>query len=87
MAQATKAYLEIWREGNELRVMVRDNGRGYEVGSIPQRGLGLTSISERVRILGGTQTVTTASGAGTMIELKIPLPNTNATKSDENGRP
>jgi signal transduction histidine kinase/ligand-binding sensor domain-containing protein len=73
-AQATKAYLEIWHEGDELRVTVRDNGRGYDIGSTAQRGLGLTSISERVRILGGTQTVTTAPGAGTMIELRIPLP-------------
>jgi signal transduction histidine kinase/ligand-binding sensor domain-containing protein len=79
-AQATKAYLEIWREGDELRVTVRDNGRGYDVGSIPQRGLGLTSISERVRILGGTLTVTTAPGAGTMIELRIPLATTSNTK-------
>jgi signal transduction histidine kinase len=73
-AQATKAFLEICREGDELRVTVRDNGRGYDVGAIPHRGLGLTSISERVRILGGTQTVTTAAGAGTMIQLRIPLP-------------
>jgi signal transduction histidine kinase/ligand-binding sensor domain-containing protein len=80
-AQATKAFLEIWREGDELRVTVRDNGRGYDIGSIPQRGLGLTSISERVRILGGTQTVTTAPGAGTMIELRIPLPAQHIERS------
>jgi signal transduction histidine kinase/ligand-binding sensor domain-containing protein len=73
-AQATKAYVELWREDGALLLTVRDNGRGYDVGSIPQRGLGLTSISERVRILGGTQTVTTAPGAGTMIVLRIPLP-------------
>ncbi|HEX4946042.1 MAG TPA: two-component regulator propeller domain-containing protein [Blastocatellia bacterium] len=72
-AQATKAYLEIWREGAELRVTMRDNGRGYDPATTPQRGLGLTSISERVRMLGGTRTVTTAPGAGTKIELWIPL--------------
>jgi signal transduction histidine kinase len=72
-AQATKAYLEIWREGAELRVTMRDNGRGYDPTTTPQRGLGLTSISERVRMLGGTRTVTTAPGAGTKIELRIPL--------------
>ncbi len=81
-AQATKAYLEIWREGDELRVTVRDNGRGYDVATTPQRGLGLTSISERVRILGGTQTVTTAPGAGTMIELRIPLTNPKASQEN-----
>ena len=71
-SQATKAYVELWREDGALRLTVRDNGRGYDVGSITQRGLGLTSISERVRILGGTQMVTTAPGAGTMIRLRIP---------------
>jgi signal transduction histidine kinase len=70
-AQATKAYVELWRQDGALHLTVRDNGRGYDVGSISQRGLGLTSISERVRILGGTQTVTTAPGAGTMISITI----------------
>ena len=54
-------------------VTVRDNGRGYDTASLQSQGLGLTSISERVLMLGGTRTVTTAPGAGTMIELKIPL--------------
>ena len=81
-ATATKAYLEIWREGDALRVTVRDNGRGYDVATTSQRGLGLTSMSERVQLLGGTRKVTTASGAGTMIELTIPL----TTTTQENGK-
>ena len=76
-AQATKAYLEIWRAGELLRVTMRDNGRGYDAANMSRRGLGLTSISERIRMLGGTRTVTTAPGAGTMIELSIPLTTNN----------
>ncbi|MGH9844612.1 MAG: sensor histidine kinase [Blastocatellia bacterium] len=85
-AQATKAYLEIWREGDELRVTVRDNGRGYDANaSSPRRGLGLTSIGERARMLGGTQTITTAPGAGTTIELRIPISESGRTAAVAEG--
>jgi signal transduction histidine kinase len=36
------------------------------------RGLGLTSISERVRILGGTLSIESAPGQGTTLHIRIP---------------
>jgi signal transduction histidine kinase/ligand-binding sensor domain-containing protein len=75
-AQATKAYVEMWRENGELRVTVRDNGRGFaigEAGNGPARGLGLTSMAERVRILEGTFKINSAPGEGTTLDLRIPI--------------
>ena len=77
-AQATKAYVEIWREGGELRVTVRDNGRGFDATQAGNSGgLGLTSIAERVRTLGGAHTIHSAPGEGTSLNIKIPYERTD----------
>lgn len=52
-AQAGKANVEIWHEGGGLHITVADNGRGFSLESQGARGLGLTSIAERVKMLGG----------------------------------
>jgi signal transduction histidine kinase/ligand-binding sensor domain-containing protein len=73
-AAATKAYVEMWREDGALRITVRDNGRGVDAQATRQsRGLGLTSITERVRMLGGTLTIESAPGEGTALNIQIPL--------------
>jgi signal transduction histidine kinase/ligand-binding sensor domain-containing protein len=74
-SHATKAYVEIWREEGELRITVRDNGRGFDAVAMANGaagGLGLTSISERVRLLGGAQTIHSAPGQGTTLQIRIP---------------
>ncbi len=75
-SQATKAYLEIYRDTGSLRITVRDNGRGFDTAALSngaKRGLGLTSIAERVRILGGTHQINSAPGQGTTYEFIIPV--------------
>lgn len=76
-AQATKAYVELWHADGALLLTVRDNGRGFtaeaEGSGAARRGLGLTSISERVQMLGGTHTIKSAPGEGTTLDLRIPL--------------
>jgi signal transduction histidine kinase/ligand-binding sensor domain-containing protein len=85
-AGATKAYVELWREHGAVLVTVRDNGRGFAVeatGNGAARGLGLTSIAERLRILGGTLTIKSASGEGTTLDLRIPLAATKGEKDEQ----
>jgi ligand-binding sensor domain-containing protein/signal transduction histidine kinase len=76
-AHATKANIEIWQELGELHVAVRDNGRGFDTQSVmngnASRGLGLTSIFERVNMLGGTHTINSTPGEGTTLEIRLPL--------------
>jgi signal transduction histidine kinase/ligand-binding sensor domain-containing protein len=80
---ASKASIEILRENAEIHVRISDNGRGFDVGAPGRRGLGLTSIAERVRMLHGDHTLTSAPGKGTTLTILIPAQN--STKGAANG--
>lgn len=63
-----------------LRVVIEDNGRGFQVDRIspdfPQgRGLGLFGMGERADLLGGRLTIDSQPGAGTRVEAVIPKRN------------
>jgi signal transduction histidine kinase len=55
-----------------LILTVADNGRGFD-GGVPSDGNGLASMRRRAERLGGQLTVTSASGRGTVLELRIPV--------------
>lgn len=74
-AQATAARVEIRRESHAIYITVEDNGRGFVLQGdrSGRRGFGLTGISERVRMLGGTHKVHSAIGQGTTVSIKVGL--------------
>jgi signal transduction histidine kinase len=51
---------------------VRDDGPGFEAGALPA-GSGLGRLSDRVGAVGGTVTVFSAPGAGTVLEGTVPI--------------
>ena len=59
-----------------LTLEVRDDGRGFNPGAPNGRGLGLHSLTERVRLLGGRLTVDSRAGRGTTLKASIPLRST-----------
>jgi signal transduction histidine kinase len=50
---------------------VSDDGVGFDLAA-PQSGLGLTSMRERARSVGGKLTITSATGTGTRVRLSVP---------------
>jgi signal transduction histidine kinase len=74
---ATEARVTLQRKGRLLQLSIEDNGQGFfsnsrVVGSYP-RGFGLTGISERVRILGGVESIVSIPGQGTTITMSMRL--------------
>jgi len=63
------------REGSgEIYLNIRDSGKGFDVeAALKGKGLGLTSMSERIRLLGGTITIDSRPDAGTAIRVCVPL--------------
>jgi signal transduction histidine kinase len=53
-----------------LQLRVRDNGRGFDVSNY-EPGLGLASMRERMRMVGGTLEIHSARGQGTEIMTRV----------------
>lgn len=76
-SQATQVKLQIDASEVEVRVTVEDNGRGFDVESIGEKGgMGLKVIRERVEMLGGEIQVHSVIGQGTHIMFSIPAVKT-----------
>ena len=68
-AGATRVDVRTWLADDQLRLDVRDDGRG---GADPSDGTGLTGIKDRVAALGGTISLRSDAGQGTRLEVALP---------------
>jgi signal transduction histidine kinase len=69
------------RNGEELVLEIRDNGKGLPPGGIPREGVGLRNIRERVNQLYGSKarfTLEPALGGGTIATLRLPYAGCDA---------
>ena len=72
-SQARHVDVALTRDDHCLCLEVHDHGIGLPAGdSVKPRGTGLVGIRERVRALGGT--VALSSASGTRLEVRLPLP-------------
>jgi NarL family two-component system sensor histidine kinase LiaS len=69
---ASRVEVHATDEQGTLALRIRDNGSGFDVARANGRGLGLSSIRERVAELGGALTIASAAG-GTRVEARVPL--------------
>jgi two-component system sensor histidine kinase UhpB len=71
---ADRAEVALSVDEDVVTLLVRDDGRGFNVGRAPQRGgLGLISIAERIRLLSGRFDVTSQPGHGTTVRVQVPV--------------
>jgi PAS domain S-box-containing protein len=73
-----EAMLSLVQQDGQLRVEVRDHGKGFAVGSPQLMKFGLFSIRERMRALGGAFEIQSTPGTGTIAVLILPLRTTAA---------
>lgn len=65
---------------NALELQIADDGMGFDETVARRRGgLGLTSIDERVRLVGGTVRVDSSPGHGTRISIRVPNGDSNGS--------
>jgi signal transduction histidine kinase len=69
-ARANRAEVGVEHEGDQVRLRVQDDGRGFDAAE-PAAGFGLVGMRERVELLGGEMEVTT-SGHGTSVIARFP---------------
>lgn len=72
-AQAEHAEVKLVSTPNEVRLVVADDGRGFDPETAPQGRFGLVGLSERARLLGGSLRLETSPGEGTRVEVILPV--------------
>jgi signal transduction histidine kinase len=69
-----RVKVHLREEGGEIHLLVRDSGKGFDVESaLRGRGLGLTSMRERARLVNGAITIDSAPMHGTKIHVRVPF--------------
>jgi signal transduction histidine kinase/ligand-binding sensor domain-containing protein len=72
-SRCSKATIRLALQGAALRLDLRDNGKGFDP-DLPVEGHGLISLRRRALSIGGSLSVVSTPGAGTVITLDLPLP-------------
>jgi signal transduction histidine kinase len=71
---ATEVRLRVAEDREGIRLSISDNGRGFDPAQARREGgLGLTSMNERARSLGGTLSIESRPGAGVTVTVWVPL--------------
>jgi signal transduction histidine kinase len=77
-AQATQVLVEVSVEGETIQVTIEDDGCGFDQAEVARRPgrphWGLLGIAERAELLGGQARIDSTPGAGTRVEVRIPIP-------------
>lgn len=68
-----KAEVRIRRRGGRIVVSIHDEGKGFEARGNGDPGLGIRSMRERARLVGGNLKIQSEPGKGTTIEATVPL--------------
>lgn len=76
-SQATQIKIQFDSSETEARVSIEDNGKGFDLGEVDEKGgMGLKIIRDRVEMLGGTIDIQSVRGQGTHIGFQIPAAKT-----------
>lgn len=65
--KAKQIAVQLAQNASSIRLVVKDDGIGFDASSAFD-GLGLVSMQERMRIVGGTFNLTSSPGQGTTVE-------------------
>ncbi|MFQ5594523.1 MAG: GAF domain-containing protein [Anaerolineae bacterium] len=73
-SQASRVSVRLTRQNNDLELTVADDGAGFEPElRQDRRRVGLASMRERARSLGGQLTLATGPDQGTRVTVRVPL--------------
>lgn len=77
-ARTRSAQVRLRRTGERLSLLVEDQGVGFDAAGVLEsaeedRGLGLRGMRDRVRLFAGRFAIRSSPGAGTTIEVEVPL--------------
>jgi signal transduction histidine kinase len=72
-AHAREVALRLRREGPLVALTITDDGAGFDLAAAGRDGLGLTSMRDRAKEVGGVLTIESAPGSGTVVKVEVPV--------------
>ena len=76
-SQCDEVHVRLSKNGSLIELVVKDNGVGFEMPSVltvdkDYKGFGLLTMKERARLLGGSCSIESTVGAGTVVSASWP---------------
>ncbi|HYI91958.1 MAG TPA: PAS domain S-box protein, partial [Bryobacteraceae bacterium] len=72
-AEAKRAEVSLAVTHDALLLIVKDEGKGFDIDDASRQGLGLVNVKERVHVCQGSLKVTSQRNVGTTLQARIPL--------------
>lgn len=77
-SDATQVWVELSVDEENIVLTVQDNGVGF--GTTSQNGMGISNLRERLALVGGAFTITSALSKGTIVSASLPLEKLSQTE-------
>ncbi|HEX77850.1 MAG TPA: GAF domain-containing protein [Dehalococcoidia bacterium] len=83
-AEARNVTISLAGKNDEVIFTIEDDGRGFDTAQLAARreAMGVLTMQERVNLLGGTCTIQSRPGHGTMVTVKVPITWSRADAED-----
>ncbi|MNY58131.1 Sensor histidine kinase LiaS [compost metagenome] len=65
--------MKLLHRSDGIRLVIRDDGVGFELDAKKLTSYGIVSMKERVNEIGGSVDIITAPDRGTRIEIRVPI--------------
>jgi signal transduction histidine kinase len=70
---AREVQVRLWEKANEVHLTVKDRGKGFDLSTAQNTGLGLISMRERARLVDGDLAIDSRPMGGTTIHARVPV--------------
>lgn len=72
-SKANSVTIQLSHDPKRVELRIRDDGAGFQTAQLLSPGLGLLSMQERAQAVGGSCSIESAIGEGTLVKVEIPL--------------
>ena len=76
---AKDVWISLCSAGGQIHLSIEDSGHGFHSGAIRKNGIGLVSMKDRVRMVGGSVEFERRTGGGTVTHVVVPWPDRSMT--------